>query len=308
VQELKGLPAGAFLSDFALPDLAGAIVRVSDLVGASYLLLFVSRDCRPSAEVLSHLESLRAMSIEMPRVVVICSGGVDAARTVAGRHHLGTDVAIQDEEEVSLFMRVPATPAAYRVNADRTTAGPLAIGADAVIALLPQVVTPFETGSMPPVDEPRATPIVTPIAAGRVGLPVGAFAPELPTAAESSEAGSIAGNRGRWKFLLFWTPDCTPCDELAGSVADLATASPQLAVVVVARGTDHDTRALAETLRPEVQVLRQEARAISRQYVAFDAPAAYLIDPEGRIAEPLARGRLAVEQLLQKSADRFSAS
>jgi peroxiredoxin len=308
VHELKGLPAGAFLSDFALQNLAGEYVRVSDLVGGSYLLVFVSRDCEPSAEVLSHFGALRGMDIELPKTVVICSGGVDAARAVAGRFDLGTDVVVQDDNELSLFMRVPATPAAYRVNADRTTAGPLAIGADAVLAMLPRIITPFEPDDETHDDEPRATLLARSAGLRRRGLPVGELAPEIPDIVGRWDDGLIARNRGWWTLLVFWSPDCTPCDDTAGLLADLVTAAPHLSMIVVSRGTQLDARSLAEALGSTATVVPQQGRSISRQYAALDAPSAYLIDPEGRIAEPLARGRLAVAQLLARARERAGAT
>jgi peroxiredoxin len=308
VQLPTGLPKGAFLSDFALPNLRGDIVRVSDLVGSSYLLLFVSPTCEPSADVLRYLESLRKTDLRIPRVIVVSSGGHEAAQSVATRFGLGENVVVQEEEELLLFMRVPATPAAYRVNADRTTAGPLAIGAGAVIAMLPQVMTPFEPNLELQETEPRAKPIEAPAGPRRAGLPVGELAPELSRAGFEDEVGLISANRGWWTLLVFWSPGCAPCDEIAGQLADLVTTASQLAVIVVSRGTERDAQALSALLGPGVPVVLQEGRSISRRYATFYAPAAYLLDPDGRIAEPLARGVRAVGQLLERAQARAGAA
>jgi peroxiredoxin len=304
VQLPTGLPKGVFLSDFALPDLSGKIVRVSDLVGSSYLLLFVSPTCEPSAEVLRYLESLRRTDLRIPRVIVVSSDGHEAAQSVASRFDLREDVVVQEEQELLHFMRVPATPAAYLVNADRTTAGPLAVGADAVIDLLPQIMTPFSPDFETLDAGTRATLITASAGTRGSGLQVGERAPEIPDVTGKRHDGLISANRGKWTLLVFWSPDCAPCYDLAGSLVDLLTTAPQLAVIVATRGTEHDAQTLSALLAPRVPVVLQKGRSLSRRYLAVGAPAADLINPDGQIAEPLARGRRAVEQLFLEARRR----
>lgn len=299
-----GHPAGTFLSDFALPDLSGQIVRVSDLVGGSYLLVFVSPTCDPSAEVLQYLGGLSAAGVDIPRIIVPCSDGMAAARTIAGQHRLRVQVVVQEEQELLQFMRVPATPAAYHVSEFRTTVGPLAIGADAVISLLPAIMTPVDPDPSAKPNATRATPVTFWTNPGRHGLPVGDVAPEIEMATIGSDRASLSTNLGRWTLLIFWSPACPACDDVAGALTTVAKTCPGLAVMVVSRGNEQQHFELALLLGADVPVVLQEHRLAARQYQVFETPAGYLIDPAGRIAAPLAAGRKAVLRLIQEAAAR----
>jgi hypothetical protein len=111
-------------------------------------------------------------------------------------------------------------------------------------------------------------------------------------------------NGRRWSLLVFWSARCTPCSDVVETLATAANAALGLSVVVVSRGTQDEHHALSELLGPNVPIVPQVGRSISQQYQTFDAPAAYLIDSAGRIAEPVARGRAAVERVIQKAVSR----
>jgi len=308
VRTQQGYPPGTFLSDFALPDLSGKIVRVSDLLGQPYLLLFVAPSCEPSGEVMRYLSALRMSVPEPPRVIVVFSGGVEAARTIDDQFQLGAAVVVQEEQELLQFMRVPATPAAYSVNATRTTVGPLAIGAEAVIDLLPAIITPADPELPGSHYEPRLTPVVPAQHLRRHGLRPGSVAPDFELLTIRGEFVTLASFRGRWTLLVFWSPECPLCEDVAGVLAAAVDTAPGLAIVVVSRGVERDHLEFFEQLGPAVQVGLQDRRRVARAYELFDTPAAYLIDPAGRIAEPGGAGRQAVLRLIQLSVSQVATS
>jgi peroxiredoxin len=302
VRQREGLPPGSFLSDFALPDLTGRIVRVSDLTGLPYILLFVGARCEHSARVLRHLGQLPAVA-DMPRVIVVAPQGPQIAQSIAQQFQLSQQVVVQEEHELSSFMRVPATPAAYAVSEQRTTVGPLAIGAAEVMAMLPAVMSPFDveqTGTR----ELQATAVPIPRTMGGRGLPAGVAAPDIDLHAAGGDRSSIFDTQGRWTLLVFWSPACPPCSEVADALAAAAAPLSGVDLVIVSRGDEADRSELEALFGPEVSILMQDRRSIAAEYRMYDSPAAYLIDPAGRTAAPVAVGAQAVRQLAQNALER----
>jgi peroxiredoxin len=212
-------------------------------------------------------------------------------------------VVVQDEQELLYFMRVPATPAAYRVSEQRMSIGSLAIGADEVIALLPAVVTPFDADSAGS-DRALATPIPVPRDQGGRGLAPGVRAPDFDLDATASGRASIADTRGRWTLLVFWSPGCRHCDDVAEALAAATELQAELNLVIVCRGAQADRARLQSLVGARIPIVVQERRAISRRYRTYEAPAAYLIDPDRRIAAPAAIGVQAVLRLAEESLAR----
>jgi hypothetical protein len=125
--------AGEPAPPFALADLDGRPVTSRDLgvPGRRLILLFASPSCRPCRVALRRLAAREAE----PAVAVIGEGTADAWRALPAELQ-PAEVLLQDGREVADLFGAEVTPAAVVIAADGTLAGPPALGAAAVCALL----------------------------------------------------------------------------------------------------------------------------------------------------------------------------
>jgi uncharacterized membrane protein YphA (DoxX/SURF4 family) len=129
---------GAPAPPFALSDLDGRPVHSSDLlpVGQRMILLFASPSCRPCRVALRRLAARNAAGRgSQPAVAVIGEGAADAWRALPAELR-PAEVLLQEDREVADLFGADVTPAAVVIAADGTLAGPPALGAAAVCALL----------------------------------------------------------------------------------------------------------------------------------------------------------------------------
>jgi hypothetical protein len=128
---------GAPAPSFALADLDGRRVTSGDLLapGRSLILLFASPSCRPCRVALRRVAARDAVGGSPPAVAVIGEGTAAAWRALPPEVR-PADVLLQDGREVADLFGADLTPAAVVIAADGTLAGPPALGAAAVCALL----------------------------------------------------------------------------------------------------------------------------------------------------------------------------
>jgi len=126
------------------------------------------------------------------------------------------------------------------------------------------------------------------------GLPVGSPAPDFALPDLTGAAHALESWRGQHLLLVFFDPDCRFCLDLLPDLASVPSAMP---VVVVATGSADRIRALAEEHDLSCTVLLQHENEVSRRFGVFGTPAAYWVDENGLISEPLALGSDAVLEL-----------
>ncbi len=293
-EEHTGAADGTFLSDFALPDLSGNIVRVSDQTGHPYILLFVRPDCQPSLNVLRELVRLRRKpNREMLPIVIVSSDGHDATAKLAAEFELGDSVAYQERVEVLSFFRIPATPAAHEVDATRRTVGPLAIGSHEVIGLLrgKPAIGKKQRGKKTPQNDSTPRP-----KRSRPKLASGDAAPDFAIAVPDGYSVSLSTRLGLHTLVLFWSGICPSCDGVTQALNAIAGVDPQREILIVGREGDGPPSGLSQA--PNVIFGTQDRRSVSDQYGLYQTPAAVLIDPNGRLERDPATGLSAVNALL----------
>jgi peroxiredoxin len=125
------------------------------------------------------------------------------------------------------------------------------------------------------------------------GLPVGSEAPpfELPDLAGRRVA--LADLRGRRALLIFFSPECSFCRQLAPELAGLPPEGEggRPAPVIVTTGDPEANRALVAEHGIRCPVLRQEhGNEIAALYGALGTPLGYLVDEHGILASPMVMG------------------
>lgn len=140
---------------------------------------------------------------------------------------------------------------------------------------------------------------------GGEGLPPGAVAPEF-------EALNIAGGRagldelllpGRSLLLVFVHPACEMCAALARELPRWqARTAAALTIAVLGNGDidEHAEWGRAHGLG-EIPLLVQRGNEAALRYRVRGTPSAVLIDPEGRVVAPVARGAMAIRDLIVRT-------
>jgi peroxiredoxin len=136
-----------------------------------------------------------------------------------------------------------------------------------------------------------------------VGLSVGSLAPEFRLTGVEGGTITLRDLRGSSKpvMLLFTDPGCGPCvalmPEIAGWQNDHAD---KLTIALVSSGTLEANQAKASEHRLE-HVLVQEGREVAEAYRGAGTPSAVVVDPDGRIAVPLAAGAESIRSMLRRA-------
>jgi peroxiredoxin len=140
----------------------------------------------------------------------------------------------------------------------------------------------------------------TPTPAPDAGLPVGSQAPELDVA--DLDGRSVTLNSLRTGspavLLVFSDPGCGPCSALMPRIAAWQRNHPQsLRIALVSRG-GRDANLAHAREHGLVDLLVQGGRQASEDYRVSGAPAAVLIDSDGRIASQVHAGADAITSLV----------
>ena len=152
----------------------------------------------------------------------------------------------------------------------------------------------------------EAVPLGDVQAAASLGQPAAPSGLSVGTLIEPFRLPSIAGGtvaledfRGKRVLLVNWNPACGFCSEIA---ADLAVLEPKLRarnieLLLASSGDAEENRRLAGESGIRAPILLQDEEHSVGAFHGLGTPVAYLLDEEGRIAEPLAFGALEVPEL-----------
>lgn len=134
-----------------------------------------------------------------------------------------------------------------------------------------------------------------------VGTPIAAFRmPDL-----TGKQVALEDFRGKQVLLVNWSPQCGFCDQIAPELArlepDLHKRNVQL--VLVSSGKAEANRKLAEEHGLNCPILLQkDGSQALRAFQHLGTPAAYLLDEQGRVAQPIAVGSEQVPTLALEAA------
>lgn len=282
---VRGLPSGAYLSDFALAPLGAApgeaSVTLSDLADAPRLLIFLQEECLFS-RALAH-EFHRDVPTALELVTIVLGDYPQDSRSF---YQSLPGVVLHDPHgQIARLYRVAATPAGYRLGAGRRTEGPQLLGP---LALLHAAYgrTVADDASPPAYTVVPSQPPQEPLA-------VGAAVPAFSLPSNDGTVWSLATAGPRPLTLVFIDPDCPPC---LAFLPQLAQRDPAT-LVIVSRGDAAEHRQLANAAGLRAPLLVQEQREVARAFHMVTTPAAYRI-VEGVIVAGPAIGAAAVLALL----------
>jgi thiol-disulfide isomerase/thioredoxin len=133
------------------------------------------------------------------------------------------------------------------------------------------------------------------------GLPIDSIAPPFELEAYAGGTKSLAHMLayGKPLLLIFTNPKCSPCIVLFQEIKDWQEShDDQLTIALITRGTVKDN--FVNIARNGLgHVLFQGEQDVAQQYRAQGTPTAIVINPNGRIASPVAGGAGDIRKLLE---------
>lgn len=135
-----GLPAGAAAPEFRLPRVGGGELSLSQYRGRKVLLLFSDPKCGPCNALLPDVQRRYAAGSEV-EVVMVSRGDHAANASKIAELRVTFPVVLQRQWEISKLYGMFATPIAFLVDEQGTIAAPVAVGAQRILALIPEKST-----------------------------------------------------------------------------------------------------------------------------------------------------------------------
>lgn len=270
-----GLPIGAPLPPFTLPDVSGRIVRSNELIsnGRPLLLFFLSPGCTPCKELLPEIDRWQREFAERIDFVFVSSGDPKENLEKFGSVEDRT-IVLQKHKEYSEILNAVWTPTALLIDAKGRIASHPAAGDNAIRWLIDRLRKEdlrkeflyFASGS-----EYRRPP------------KIGERVPDLELAGH----GSICSNELP-TLALFWSKDCPHCKGMAKDLADWAKQrgpdAPNLLIFADGERSDY------EPLGVDSPMVLEDDFATAEKFGMHGTPSAVLIDARGVIVSEAAVG------------------
>lgn len=285
-----GLPIGAPLPHFDLPDPDGELVSFENLASAGkpVLFIFVGPNCGPCNALVPEIEEWRTALSGKLDLILISTGAADENREKFSAGG-SLSVLLQTKREVAESVNARWTPTAILVNADGNISSHLAAGDSAIRELIESLkVETFE-------DE--FVYFVNGSANGRKPK-IGEAVPEFTLNDLDGREITAEDLRGRKTLATFWSLGCAHCqtmmDELRKWDESRSEGEPEL--IVFSEGDDD----VHKELGLSSPILLETGYKTAQDMGMFGTPSAVLIDEKGRIVSETAVGASNIWALIGK--------
>lgn len=289
-QSVRGLPVGTPAPEFELPLVSGGTLTLNALCAKAkpVLLIFSDPDCGPCKALMPDIRHWQRQYATKLTLALISRGTVEANRGKSAEV-----VLLQHDREVAEAYQSDGTPGAVLVHPDGTIGSPLAMGADAIKALVAQT-----TGTPAPVIMAAANGSYRgAMAAPTVpaGLSIGELAPSITLPDLSGTLIDLADLQGRNTLVLFWNPGCGYCTQMLADLQDWDSNPPKGVpqLLVVSTGTLEANLAMGL----QSPVVLDPAFNTGQAFGIPGTPAAILVNGDGKIASQVAVGAPAILEL-----------
>jgi len=273
-QPVAGLPVGSEAPPFYLNGLHEETLTLDSVrsSGKPVVLLFTDPNCGPCNALLPEIGRWQQEHQDKLTIALVSRGDPEENRAKAQEHGL-QNVLLQEDWEVSEAYEVGGTPSALLLRPDSTIGSAVAGGAEAIRALVTQVVE----------------------APTRVPLEIGEPAPEVKLPDLEGNTVELADFRGEETLVLFWNPGCGFCQQMLPDLKEWEPTSPEDApkLLVVSAGSEEANKEMGLTS----PVLLDQQFAVGSAIGASGTPSAVLVDAEGKVASEVAVGAPAVMEL-----------
>jgi peroxiredoxin len=136
-QPPASLAIGSVAPDFDLPDLSGSRQSLVQFRGRRVLLIFFSPQCGFCTKMLPRLAAVASVDKDdRPIPLLVTTGRTEVNRELMSKYGIGWPVLVQEQMEVATRYHANSTPTGYLIDEEGAIASALAVGADALLALL----------------------------------------------------------------------------------------------------------------------------------------------------------------------------
>jgi peroxiredoxin/uncharacterized membrane protein YphA (DoxX/SURF4 family) len=281
----EGLPVGALVPAFSLPDASGKQFSSEDLLKTNKpaLLFFVSPSCTPCAALLPEIDDWRREFGEKMNFVFVSSG---IEKENIAKFGEDKTILLQKERELMDVFRAKWTPSAVLLNSNGTLGSRLATG-DAAIRTLAQSIKPnLSNGHVP-----------HSFFVERNDSKIGAEAPEFSLPDLDGKPVNLQKFRGKKTLLVFWGTGCGYCQTMLPDLQKWEREQNRAAeMVLISRGDPEENRK-QELNSP---ILLQKEFEVNNLFGVEGTPSGLLIDENGKIASEIAVGADEVFSLVGK--------
>lgn len=287
----EGLPIGAVVSDFELPELSGKTMVLSDLrVGNTPVLFFyVSPTCTPCAALRPEFDQWQKDLAGKIKFVFISSGDVGDNREKFG-NDADKIILLQKEREVSDLLRAKWTPTALLMDADGRIASHAAAGDTAIRELVEKLIA----------QDPQAefSYFTNTNAHSHTAIKIGESVPEVKL---SDVTGKTIGSdyfKGKPTLVTFWSTTCPHCvnmtEELRNWDASKGDDEPNL--IVFSDGDQEQLRAMGL----HSPVVFDDGHKTAAGFGMYGTPSAILVNEDGKFVTETAIGAPDIWSLIGK--------
>jgi thiol-disulfide isomerase/thioredoxin/uncharacterized membrane protein YphA (DoxX/SURF4 family) len=293
-----GLPIGAPLPDFAIPDLNGRIVQFDHLLGASggrpFLFLFVGAHCGPCDLLLPEMREWEKALAEKLQIVFVTHGEIDLNRQkFAGGP---SPVLVEPNREFAASVNAKWTPTALFVDAGGNIGSHLAAGDVAIRRLVEQIKQR---------DLNKEFTYFLGLT-GRRRPNIGQRIPQFSATDVNGRPLTDGNFAGRRTLVAFTSPTCGHCSELITQIHEWETENngtgPQIVIF-----TDGDEEAeRGHGLRSPIIV--DKGYRTASKFGMRGVPSAVLVNEDRIIATEAAIGPPQIWSLIGKSPTSVSRS
>lgn len=269
---------------FDLPDHHGAPVSLARLLarGKPVLLVFTDAAGMTGRSLLATIERWQRAHQEPLTAVGI--GSALSADAPPKRPAGVAELLVDEQRRVARSFGIALTPAVVLIRSNGAIVGTPTVGIRGIQNLLESIASAAA-------DAARIRQEHVEGATPEIGTPAPFIRlPDLDDVDRDLMTGGTA------QVLLFWSPDCGYCDQLAPELhlLQMGRDANAPAITLVTRGSEAANRGQGFGFR----TLLDLDLSASTAFGSYGTPAAIMVDADGKVASPLARGIRAVRELL----------
>lgn len=285
-----GLPIGAVVSDFELPDIEGNAVSLADIrsSGKPVLFFYVSPSCSPCKALVPEFDTWQRELADRLHIVFLSSGSREENVEKFGGD---TDklILLQKNREVADLIKAQWTPTAVLMDLNGRIASHAAAGDTAIRELV---------GAIADEDPTREFAHFAPSHNGhshsgtdRIGKAI----PEISIADVTGREITADFFKGKSTLVTFWSTSCPHCTNMLGDLRDWDTAKGEDGPNLLVFSDAED-----ETFGLVSPVVFDPGHKTAIGFGMFGTPSAVLIDEQGRFVSETAVGAPNIWSLIGK--------
>jgi thiol-disulfide isomerase/thioredoxin/uncharacterized membrane protein YphA (DoxX/SURF4 family) len=285
----EGLPIGAPVPDFELPDMQGRAVSFEQLLmrGKPMLFFFISPTCAPCKALLPEIGKWQEEFAGKVEFIFVSTGSAEENGAklpqLGGQIHL-----LQKKREVAELFKAKWTPTAVLANSLGEIAGRPAAGDTAIRGLF-ELIKEKQPENLDFVENGRGM--------SPNELKIGAAVPEFELPDVSGKIFSENVFKDKRTLALFWGLDCPHCKRMLPEIKDWETAGAnEVGLIIFSSGDVEENRALGL----KAPLLIDEGNKIGAEMGMSGTPSAVLVDESGKIVSETAVGAEQIWALVGK--------